>query len=362
MKDTLTFEPIPLSLPVHTTIDTPPPPCIVLPSTTLDALSAARTTTTRRSRRPGLQPEDQKAVKRGYKSFHEPRVCGISFEGLPAWLWTLRTAEWSSILLTEPDKRRICKAHPLLYSQYGDKFRVIMQPLDSDPAVFEAVVWWVSGSQAFVESLMLPVGVPAVAWVMGCSRRSPPPSTPGSQWLSVSHAKVGGCTTSRGKFFVYGLAEMIEIPHDLTRNIGHIIKYSVRSKPCPPTLDIPHYWLSSKLSTHQLAKPVLVPSNFSATGWGCRLLEPSELALAFELPAYLAWDSIFATQLIPLQILRCVMDAVIDMQRPAVQPRGGQRSCRRSLPPALADPPMDREWLPTPPAMALRIMGVRPHC
>ena len=292
-----------------------------------------------------LQPQ-QKAVKRGFKSSRTPQVCGASFERLPAWLWTLRPSEWSRVLVSESDERRLRQVYPSLYSQFSNKFRVVAAPLGGDPAVSEAIVWWVSGSTDFANSLRLPAGVPSVQWVTGTSRRATPLTTPTGQWLNVSHSKVGGSTTSRGRFYINGLSSAIEIPQDLTRNIGHILKYSIRPKPCPPIVTFPHYEVSSKLSVHNLGKAVLVPSTFSSTGWGYRTIEPSELATAFELPDYLEWETSFAVDLLPLQILRCVMDALLDAQFPTDHPRGGQRVCLRVEEP-FAAAAVDQEWVPS---------------
>jgi hypothetical protein len=53
----------------------------------------------------------------------------------------------------------------------------------------------------------------------------------------------------------------VVIPHDLTRTLSHIVKFSVRSSPCHPQLDIPHFKLTSKLSIQRLDLPILVPSD-----------------------------------------------------------------------------------------------------
>ncbi|KAI2509117.1 hypothetical protein MHU86_5236 [Fragilaria crotonensis] len=301
----------------------------------------------------------QKAVKRGFKSSRLPQVCGVSFERLPAWLWTLRPSEWSTILISESDKRRIDQFHPALNKHYHNKFRVISMPLGSNPLVLEAVMWWTSGSEPFANSLMLPIGLPLVEWVTGMSRRAAPDTSTSRQWLNVSHAKVGGSTTSRAKFRVSGVSERIDIPQDLTRSIGHILKYSIRAKPCSPDLSIPHYVGSSKLAIHQLSKVVLVPSHFSATGWGYRPLDPTELAAAFELPDYLAWDEDFSTNLVPLQILRGVMDSVLETQTPPVQPRGGQRPCQRSD--VIPDITVLDQNGSHPSAMVIRYLGKRSY-
>jgi hypothetical protein len=266
-----------------------------------------------------------KEVKRGFRSPREPMVCGISFEHFPAWMWSLRSNEWSSILVSETDELRLRQSYSEVHRLYKTKLTIIdtCNPLSS-----EAVVWWSSGSLDFVNSLNpKPPGIPHVSWVTGSSRRLPPSTI--DQWLSVFHWKVGGSTTVRGKFRVRGLDSPVVIAQDLTRNIGHIVKFSIRSKACTETLpNTPHYLLSLKLSLQQLDKIVLVPSNFFSTGWECRTLAPAELATAFELPDYVTWDPTFATQLIPLQILRTVMDSVLELQLPSTHLRAGSRKKR----------------------------------
>ena len=229
--------------------------------------------------------ESKKEVKRGFRSFSSPMVCGVSFERLPAWIWVLRRVEWSDIIITEPDERRLRQAHPVVHERYQDCWRTTSTRVRDHPMAQEAVVWWVSGTLEFVKTLMLPTGVPQVSWIMGSQRRIPDRETIGHQWLSIAHAKVGGCTTARGVFRLTGVDHVV-IPGDLTRNLSHIVKFSVRSKPCPPQLDVLHYKLSSKLSVQRLDLPIVVPSDFSATGWGQRQLEDGELAGAYELPDF----------------------------------------------------------------------------
>lgn len=286
----------------------------------------------------------KKEVKRGFKAFREAQVCGVSFERAPAWLLALRLNEWSAVLLTPDDEKRLRRCFPQVFNHFRSKLRVVAPPLTTSPSVIEASVWWVSGSTGFADSLVLPSCVPQVAWITGSSRRLPTNIESGTQWLSLSHSKVGGTTTARGKFRLVGVTEEIVIPGDLTRNIGHVLKHSIRPTPCSPTLEEDHYVISSKLSVHQLEKMVLMPSHFSATGWGRRLLDPCELAAAFELPEYLKWDPTFASVLLPTQILRSVMDEVLDVSAPAVQP--GSRSRLRLDMALVCDKRRgDGEWL-----------------
>ena len=75
----------------------------------------------------------EKQVKRGFRSFAEPQVCGISFERLPAWLWILRLVEWSDVWLSAPDDARIRQSYPTLYHRFGSRWKIAM------PTIHEAV-------------------------------------------------------------------------------------------------------------------------------------------------------------------------------------------------------------------------------
>ena len=149
-------------------------PCSVPPPTTIDP----STTTVATSRRTNTAPDQnrslkpriiaQKAVKRGFKSFRQPQVCGVSFERLPVWLWTFRPSEWSAILITGPDERRLRQVHPLLHNQFGNKFRLVATPFGYGD-ISKAIVWWVSGTTDFAKSLRIPVKIPTVQWMTGTS-------------------------------------------------------------------------------------------------------------------------------------------------------------------------------------------------
>ena len=142
--------------------------------------------------------------------------------------------------------------------------------------------------------------------------------------------------------------DTIVIPGDLTRNIGgHILKHSIRPKPCSTPLAEDHYNISSKLSVHHLGKVVLMPLHFSATGWGCLHLDPVELAAAFELPDYLSWDPTFATSLVPIQILHSVMDGVLNASAPASRPSSRSAPQRDATSMKVLNNRGDGEWLTT---------------
>ena len=104
--------------------------------------------------------------------------------------------------------------------------------------------------------------------------------------------------------------------------------------------------------------PVVYNTHFCGSGWGKRALEESELALAFELPDFVGWESKFLTEIVPLQMLRSVMDAVLGQLTPgALKETQSPVGKRRKLEVAAIDPTTtvlpgvpaaaDRHWLPT---------------
>ena len=52
-----------------------------------------------------------KLLKRGHREAMVSRSCGVQFEGLPFWLWTIRLAEWSTIYITGTDEVALRQYH-----------------------------------------------------------------------------------------------------------------------------------------------------------------------------------------------------------------------------------------------------------
>ena len=253
-----------------------------------------------------------KAVKRGFRSIRDPKVCGVSFESLPVWLWTLRPKDWSQIFITGPDEARLRQVHPKLLSTLENLLTIVSEPLSHDQRCCNADVWWISGREAYLSNLHLPSKVATVLWASFVGRRIPASlSGVGIEWTHINHSRIGGVTNARGWFGVKGLSPL-SIPTDLDRTLAHVLKHSIRGLPCAATYEHLHYSLSDRLSVKHVTRPVVYPTHFSRTGWGQRMLEASELAMCFELPDFVEWDPKFATSLIPLQLFRVVIDTVLD--------------------------------------------------
>lgn len=273
------------------------------------------------------------------------RPCGLSFESWPAWIWAFRLSDWDTIYVTDADELRLRQYHSSTWSFVKDKIKIIFlqkQVLSMGPAVD---LWFVSGSRDYVEQFGRPHGCAVVIWLERCGRRRPQDSV-SSRWFSVSHEVTGGSTTARGVFGQEGLDEL-EIPHDVLRqSISHIMKFSVRPDSCTMPVMQDHYLLTHRLSVHHSTKKVVYETGFSRTGWGSRCLVDTELAQAFDLPPYVTWNSSFTSSIVPIQILRVVVDAVLNLLRPESQPKAGPRRRLMEMPSveALA---LDLVWLPS---------------
>ena len=291
---------------------------------------------------PGPLYQRLKLVKRGHRGRTEPQVCGVSFESCPVWIWAFRLSDWEAIYVTDTDELRLRQYHSSTWSFVQDRVRIVS--INQLPFITEDVgVWFVSGSRKFLQSFVGPaLGTPTMIWLEGCGRRRPP-DTLERIWFSVSHETVGGSTTARGVFGRSGL-EAFQVDIDpLRRSISHILKFSVRPQPCSMPCLENHYVIGQRLSLHRVLQPVVYESGFSRTGWGKRPLTECELAQAFDLPSYIEWDKAFPVTLIPIQVFRVVVDAVLDVLRPKGVERGGARAriAVSTVSPLL----LDAQWL-----------------
>ena len=250
-------------------------------------------------------------IKRGFRSVGTPKVCGVSFECHPLWLWTLRPSDWSEVWMTAESLDRLSTTHALTLERFRHLVKTYHDGTDNDLAVEASDVWWISGSKAFVEVESDRIGgCPNVVCLTKSPRRTPSPVTEGEKWYSISHQSVGGVTNARGIFRLRGFALLTMIP-DLPRTIAHILKYGLRGTPCNKADLGLHYNVSDTLSVRGLGRPVVFESCFSATGWCKRPLDPVELSLAYELPEFVVWSADFGDNILPLQIGRAVMEEVI---------------------------------------------------
>jgi hypothetical protein len=290
------------------------------------------------------------AVKRGFRAICDPKVCGVSFENLPVWLWTLRPIEWSTIFITETDEARIHQTHPELWTRLSGKFLRVTKSVMIDPRVSLADVWWISGSESFVHEQRLPNAMALVLWLERSGRRLPSSMSKTDdriQWTHLNHCRVGGITNAHGWFGVRGLNK-IDIPSDLHRTLAHVLKYSIRGQPCSSSPSGRHYTPTDRLSINLIDQHIVYSTFLSRTGWVQRPLDPVELAMSFELPEYIPWKSSYVHSIVPLQLFRSVIDHVLEQLAP-VSPAFQKRKVSRGtdVTSNTSDAiPEDGVWLP----------------
>lgn len=238
----------------------------------------------------------------------EPKTCGIVFEEIPAWLWSIRLSDFSQVFISQRNELMLRQRSASTWSYFESKLVVTSEAM---VGLVVADIWFVSGSRSFLEAQAVPESTPVVAWLYPTGRQKPENSC-NTTWIKIAHSQVGGVSNMTGTFCIRHLpAIQIEVD-PISRSIEHIIKHSERPIPCGPELTaIPHYRLSDRLSRHHLGRTVLLPTGFSRTGWGQRPLVASELGHAFDLPSYVPWDDTMGSNLVPLQVFRVVMDHVL---------------------------------------------------
>jgi hypothetical protein len=141
----------------------------------------------------------ERGIKRGYKNFTSPQACGVSIQGDPVWLWTLRPKEWSSICIIESEWELLRTRHYATWDRFQSLFDVVQPPIEARESCHQVSVWWISGESHYIESLRLPSDVGQVFWLVNQSRRWPK-SLSHINWKRITHAHVGGTTAARGTF------------------------------------------------------------------------------------------------------------------------------------------------------------------
>jgi hypothetical protein len=289
------------------------------------------------------------AVKRGFRASCDPKICGVSFENLPVWLWAIRPIDWSQIFITKRDESRLCQTHPELWNRLSDKFLIVSKSVMVDSQVSLADVWWVSGSASFINGLSFPQAMRLVIWVEGRGRRltaSLSQSQNHIHWTNINHCRVGGVTNARGWFGARGLNKIV-IPWDLHRTLAHVLKHSIRGKPCSADPSDRHYTPDDRLSINLIDQIIVYPSFLSHTGWVKRPLDPVELAMSFELPEYVPWNSSLAHSIVPLQHFRTVIDHILGQLGPPSPPVCRQKMSCGNKPCEEVQLAEDGIWLPS---------------
>ena len=209
---------------------------------TIDSNSKAKGSRSAERVIPESEPlgyQRNKLCKRGHRAAIVERECGVCFEGLPVWLWTIRLAEWSTIYITDTDEAKLRQYHVSTWDFV--KAKLVIFKADNGQALPKVNLWLVSGPMSLILLWERRIETAIMAcWVADCGRRKPIHSGSRCDWHIVSHAQVGGVTKATGMFGIMGLTELAVPDDPIRRSIGHIIKYSERPSPCTVPLEERH--------------------------------------------------------------------------------------------------------------------------
>ena len=295
-----------------------------------------------------ITPLHERKVKRGFRSLSTPRICGVVSVGHPVWLWSLRICDWSEIRIPRSCETDLRRNYTTTWQQWKSKF-VIADPVTVGRIDSGAIVWFLSGPSCLLSKFSPCSDSTIIIRLLLTEGRRPPKDLRVSsvQWFSLAHSRAGGVTTSRGLFGLSGLPPD-SFPPDLKRTIGHVLKHSIRPKPCSLNMKQPHLMTSDLLPISNVTLPVVYPTHFSHTGWGMRALSDAELAAAFEIPSFIPWQAVYATGIVPTQITRLVIERILT-HLPASHPSEvPERVVRQRIQASDANNTAiaDEEWLP----------------
>ena len=285
-------------------------------------------------------------VKRGYREMSSTLICGVVFESDPVWMWSLRVNSWSMIYVSASNDLELRRLHPTLRSMFDSKIFVIPSTFGGDYPSVSPDIMLVSGSRDFLQSIsanLPPMGV-HLFWMAHSPRRCPV-GLMACNWTRISHCKVGGVTDCRGTFGLSSSSPRITLKPDLRRSLSHVVKHSIRPRPCDPDATVDHYKPSDLLSISFPLRPILYSTFMSRSGWGIRSLTDAELAVCFDLPSFVGWDSRFLRDIVPIQLFRSVLDHVTDVMHESSPSPKRIASCASVAP--IADCGVSTDvWLP----------------
>jgi hypothetical protein len=249
-------------------------------------------------------------------------------------------------MITDTEEVQLRQYHHSTWSLVSKKLKIVTAA-QGRYLKYSVDVWFVTGLHDILTSFERVGQTLAILRVIQCGRRRPA-NTKDCMWFSVSHESVGGSTTARGGFGRISLVNLTMEVDPLRRTISHVMKFLIRPSPCHiPCLEERHYpLLPDRLSLTRLHQPVVYETGFSRTaGWEKCELTDVEFAQVFDLPSYIPWNPEYAFSLVPVQIFRSIVDAVLETlrRRDHQPPRVRVRLASAST----ASLPLDAEWLPT---------------
>lgn len=193
------------------------------------------------------------------------------------------------------------------------------------PASTNSYLHLYSGSLPYLHSLYEPSSyTPCIFLVHSHTNvRTIPPSP--LTLSCINHKSVGGVTTFISLWSSQNLLNFTPMLTGLRRRLSSIIDHSIRSS---TSISLPllshHLTLNQFLPVSHLEASVLVPSPFSASGFGIRQLSTAELLIAFGFPLsfhHVDFHVSDLSPLVPLQSLDSLLrPAVLSLSRPSPKP------------------------------------------
>jgi hypothetical protein len=100
----------------------------------------------------------------------------------------------------------------------------------------------------------------------------------------------------------------------LRRSVGLIFDFGARPDPVDLSAESLSLDIDGILHPLDLGRPILHPTSFYRSGWGCRSLTPEELGIAFSFPAWLRSGGLTMDMFpcVPLQIMDACIREVLD--------------------------------------------------
>ena len=258
-------------------------------------------------------------VEVGFVPTFRPRPFPLHFEFFPIWLLSLEKTFCSHLTILgvasahslrsklEAMAAPVVLAHRAIVRlglarvSYSS---VIRPPVDA--------ITLVSGSPVFLQSASELLRGQA-ALFLGCSHHSAKRPPPGPARIRLSHRSFGGPTHFVALF---GCQDIPCRPHETTlrRSVGHIFDFGARPDPVDPSAEALSLDINGILHPLDLEWPILHPTSFYRSGWGCRSLTPEELGIAFGFPAWLRAGGLTMEMFpcVPLQIMDACIREVLD--------------------------------------------------
>jgi hypothetical protein len=232
------------------------------------------------------------------KRFRRALTGLILCEDVCAWGLALSVGDWRCVYLLSHEVSRLRQSH--LWGTMLDHLIPIMTMVPTLGALplTELSIVLLEGSTSYLQHCVasLSVETPLLLRLLTGEKRF---TVTGLHWLRLQHSRCGGVTSTRVQMGFRGLPEC-PLPNAARRSLSHVLQSKERPRSCPPSgpPGLKEFYKPSELlHPTDLNRPVLLPTYFSATGWGVRCLTLHELACAFDIPLWIQENSEDLSQL-----------------------------------------------------------------